>query len=77
LVLLILPGVGGCAPLITGTNDPAKVKEIMQSTNARGCIYARASATPWAQATTIIVGTWGTDGPKFSECWQGLPAGVP
>jgi len=67
----------GCAPLLTGTTDPAQVKAIMESTNARGCIYARASAAPWAQATTVIIGTWGQDGPRFEDCWKGIPPGIP
>jgi len=69
--------LAGCAPLLTGTTDPAQVKSIMESTNARGCIYARASAAPWAQATTIIIGTWGQDGPRFEDCWKGIPPGIP
>jgi hypothetical protein len=66
----------GCGFLLTGTTDPAQVQPIMQSTNARGCIYTRASAAPWAQVTTILVGTWGQDPPPYQACWQGLPAGI-
>jgi len=69
--------VAGCAPLIAGTSDPAHVKTIMQATHARGCIYARASAAPWAQVTTILVGTWGEKAPTYEDCWKGLPAGIP
>jgi len=69
--------LAGCAPLIAGTSDPAHVKTIMQATHARGCIYARASAAPWAQVTTILVGTWGKDAPTYEDCWKGLPGGLP
>jgi len=67
----------GCAPLLTGTTDPAKISAIMQSTNAAGCIYARASAAPWASITTIIVGTWGDPRPSLQECWKQLPPELP
>lgn len=67
----------GCAPILTGTADPQASLAILKEANARGCLYARASAQPWAQATTIIVGTWGTDPPAYAECWRGLPAGIP
>jgi hypothetical protein len=66
-----------CGLLLTGSTDPAKVQAIMDSTNARGCIYARASATPWASASTILVGTWGDPPPSLKECWQTLPPATP
>lgn len=68
---------GGCAPLLTGSTDPKDIRDIMQTQNARGCLYARASATPWAQATIIVIGTWGPDPPPYEQCWQGLPSGIP
>jgi len=77
LPALSIAATTACAPLLTGTTDPAQIKSIMESTNARGCIYARVSATPWASATTVIVGTWGDPPPSLEECWKGLPAGIP
>lgn len=67
----------GCALLLTGSTDPAKVAAIMDSVNARGCIFARASATPWASATTVIVGTWGEPAPDLATCWEQLPTVAP
>lgn len=67
----------GCAPLLTGTNDPAKVQTIMDSTHARGCIYSRASAKPWVSATVVLVGTFGEPPPTMAECWKQLPPELP
>lgn len=67
----------GCAPLLTGTNDPGKVQAIMDSIHARGCVYARVSASPWAQAITYLVGTWGDPPPDMASCWQQLPPVAP
>lgn len=69
--------MAGCAPLLTGTTDPKDTLAIMREQNARGCLYLRASAAPWPQATTILIGTWGADPPAYSDCWKGLPAGIP
>ena len=66
-----------CGFLLTGSTDPGKVQTIMDSTHARGCIYARASALPWASATTVLVGTWGDPPPSMSECWDKLPPDLP
>jgi hypothetical protein len=66
-----------CGYLLTGSTDPAKVEKIMDSTHARGCIYARASATPWASASTVLVGTWGDPPPSLEECWKNLPPAMP
>lgn len=72
LAFLVLTS-SGCGPLLAGTTDPAKVGEIMKTTNAAGCIYTRASARPWASITTIVVGAWGEPRPNLQECWQQLP----
>ena len=63
----------GCAPLLTGTTDPGKVAAIMESTNARGCIFTRASASPWASAVIYLMGTWGDPAPELERCWKVLP----
>jgi len=75
--LLIFIWLTSCGFLLTGSTDPGKVQAIMESTHARGCIYARASAEPWAKATTILVGTWGDPPPSMSECWDKLPPSAP
>jgi len=80
IFLLFLPALLGCTAcgfLLTGSTDPGKVQTIMDSTHARGCIYARASAKPWAEATTILVGTWGDPPLSMSECWDKLPPSAP
>ena len=77
LALALIVALTGCPLLLTGTTDPGKVQAIMDSTHARGCIYARASATPWASATTVLVGTWGDPPPTMKECWSTLPPAVP
>ena len=77
LALCLLIWLTSCGLLLTGSTDPAKVQAIMDSTKARGCIYARASATPWAAASTILVGTWGDPPPSLKECWQTLPPATP
>ena len=74
VVLALLPG---CAPLLAGTTDPGKIAAIMQATNAAGCIYTRASASPWASVTTILVGAWGEPRPSLEECWRQLPTENP
>lgn len=76
-ILFALTTLSACAPLLTGSTDPQASLAILKEQNARGCVYVRASAQPWAQATTIIVGTWGIDPPKYADCWKGLPAGMP
>jgi hypothetical protein len=77
LGLLMACTAPGCGLLLTGSNDPGKVQTIMDSTNARGCIYARASASPWASATIVLVGTWGDPPPTLDECWKQLPPDLP
>jgi len=67
----------GCALLLTGTSDPAKIQTIMDSTKARGCIYSRASAKPWVSATVVLVGTFGDPPPTMAECWKQLPPELP
>jgi hypothetical protein len=69
--------LAGCGAMLTGSASSSDSLKVMAQENARGCIYIRASATPWAQATLILIGTWGQDPPLYSECWLGLPAGIP
>ena len=77
LILCTALLIPACGFLLTGSTDPGKVQTIMDSTHARGCIYARASAQPWASATTVLVGTWGDPPPSMKECWTTLPPAVP
>jgi hypothetical protein len=77
LAIALIVALTGCGLLLTGSTDPGKVQAIMDSTHARGCIYARASAAPWASATTILVGTWGEPPPTLEECWKTLPPNLP
>lgn len=77
LAIAIAIACTACGFLLTGTTDPGKVQAIMDSTHARGCIYARASASPWASASTVLVGTWGDPPPSLEECWKNLPPAMP
>jgi len=77
LILLTALILHACGFLLTGSTDPGKVKTIMDSTHARGCIYTRVSAQPWASATTVLVGTWGDPPPTMKECWTTLPPAAP
>ena len=77
LAIAAVVTLSGCGWLLTGSTDPGKVQAIMDSTHARGCIYARASALPWASATTVLVGTWGDPPPNMTECWEKLPPAAP
>jgi hypothetical protein len=69
VVALVLAGV-----LLTGC--PAQSLEVMKQENARGCVYFRGSAAPWASVNTLIVGTWGQDPPPYESCWRGIPPGL-
>lgn len=69
--------ISGCGFLLTGTTDPGRMAEILKAEKARGCVYARASGRPWADAGLLLVGTWGVNPPTYAECWQGLPPGGP
>ena len=51
--------------------------ELMKQHNARGCVYIRGSGKPYADASLMVIGTWGTDPPPYAECWKGLPVSVP
>lgn len=66
-----------CAPLITGSTDPQAVSEIMQSTNARGCLYHTNHTEQFLRSDTVIIGVWGTPSPQLSECIPGLPRLLP
>jgi hypothetical protein len=50
--------------------------EIVRMENARGCVYFRGSAAPWASLNALVVGTFGTDPPAYVECWRGIPPGL-
>ncbi len=75
LVLAVL--LPGCAPLLTGTGNVDDALKVMREQNARGCLYVRGNAKPWADASLIVVGTWGSEPPPYEKCWSGLPAGIP
>ena len=74
---LALLALNACGFLLTGKTDAGQIQQIMDAIDARGCIYFRASATPYASAGTLIVGTWGTPPLLLSECWQALPPWAP
>lgn len=69
--------MAGCAPLLTGTSNVDDALKVLEWQNARGCLYVRGNARPYADVTALVVGTWGPDPPAYAECWQGLPPGVP
>jgi hypothetical protein len=74
---LLLSGCSGLGILQNPATDTTQQTAIMAQQNARGCIYFKANAAPWASVTTILVGTWGSSPPSYAECWKGLPAGMP
>lgn len=76
-LLMALSACSGLGILQNPATDTSQQAAIMQQQNARDCVYFKANAAPWAQVTTIIVGTWGQNPPSYAECWQGLPAGIP
>lgn len=67
----------GCAPLLTGTNSVEDALKVMREQNARGCLYLKGKAQPWADVTLMVVGTWGQEPPAYAECWTGLPTAAP
>ncbi len=69
--------LAGCARILTGTGSTEEALAIMREQNARGCIYAKGKAQPWADVTIIVVGTWGQEPPPYDQCWSGLPSGIP
>jgi len=71
-----MAGCSGLGILQNPATDTTQQVAIMAQQNARGCVYLRANAAPWANVTTIIVGTWGQDPPSYTECWKGLPAEI-
>lgn len=66
LLAVVLAALPGCYA--------SQSLDIMREQNARGCIFARAAATPWASGGILLVGTWGQNPPTYSQCWQNLPA---
>lgn len=76
LLALALAGCSGLGILQNPATDTTQQVAIMAQQNARGCVYLRANAAPWASVTTIIVGTWGQDPPSYAECWRDLPAEI-
>ena len=70
---LLLSGCSGLGFLQNPATDTTQQIAIMQQQNARGCVYLRANAQPWASVTTIIVATFGQAPPTYEQCWQGLP----
>lgn len=75
LIVALFSGCSGLGILQNPASDPSSQLAIMKQENARGCIYFRGNATPWADVKTVIVGTWGQNPPLYAECWQGLPSG--
>ncbi len=66
----------GCLMLGPG-GTAEQALELIKLQNVRGCIYARASTTSLASGSLLVIGTFGPDPPAYSECWQGLPSGIP
>ncbi len=77
VLCLALTGCSGLGILQNPATNTAQQEAIMAQQNARGCVYFKANAQPWANVTTLLVGTWGQNPPTYAECWQGLPAGMP
>lgn len=69
----LFAGCSGLGILQNPATDVSQQRAIMEQQNARGCIYFRANALPWASVTTLLVGTWGQEPPSYAECWKGLP----
>jgi hypothetical protein len=53
--------------------NAAESIQVMQQQNARGCLFIRGSATPFASAGFVAVGTWGNDPPAYKDCFIGMP----
>ncbi len=70
---LLISLATGCAFPMAGGMDSSQTLEIMKAQNARGCLFIRGSATPWASAGFMAIGTWGTDPPPYNECFSGIP----
>lgn len=61
------------AILLTGCYA-GNAESIMQDSNARGCLFLRATATPLAGGGILLVGTWGPDPPPYRECFDSMPS---
>lgn len=72
-LLLLLSSCSGLGILQNPATDTTQQLAIMQQQNSRGCVFLRANAQPWANVTTILVGTFGQSPPTYEQCWQGLP----
>jgi hypothetical protein len=77
VLALLLPACSGLGILQNPATETTQQLAIMQQANARGCVYFKGNAAPWANVTTIVIGTWGQDPPTYADCWLGLPAGIP
>ena len=74
IALALLTGCSGLASLNPNLSAEQQAT-IMKQENARGCIYFRGNAAPFANVSTLIVGTWGSDPPAYADCWKELPSG--
>lgn len=63
----------GCAALYGTKASPEDVRALLELQNARGCIYFRGAALPWADVTMHVIGTWGSNPPTYEECFKSLP----
>lgn len=77
ITLAALSLITACAPILTGTANVDDALKVMQAQDARGCIYLKGKAQPWADVTLMVVGTWGAQPPAYKECWTGLPTQAP
>lgn len=66
LATIVALALGGCYA--------GNAESIMQDTNARGCLFLRATATPLAGGGLLLVGTWGPDPPPYRECFDSMPS---
>lgn len=62
------------AALVIGGCYAGDAESIMRDSNARGCLFLRATATPLAGGGILLVGTWGPDPPPYRECFDSMPS---
>lgn len=55
-----------------GRRNSADSLGVMKVRNARGCIYVHGSATTFASAGFVMVGTWSQGPPPYDQCFEGM-----
>lgn len=48
--------------------------DMIKATGSSGCFYLRGNARPYADVSTMFVGTYGADAPKWDRCLEMIPA---